>query len=158
MATRSTDPKVKQFLMNMYLVDKLDVDEIREYYGVLGMRWGVRKDRSTGKRQGTPIKGTKKAKRKNSRSRVQKKAPSSKPSKKPTIEEMQKVIADARVEAEYRRIVNNPSLKQKAAKEVKGLLTNVARTQTNRALNNIVQSRVDAFLKKQGLMPEKKNK
>ena len=32
------------------------------HYGVLGMKWGVRKDRSTGQRVGTPAKGTKRAK------------------------------------------------------------------------------------------------
>lgn len=33
-----------------------------EHYGVLGMKWGVRKDRNTGKKIGKPVKGTKRAK------------------------------------------------------------------------------------------------
>ena len=43
------------------LVDSIPEDEL-EHYGVLGMRWGVRKDRRTGKRQGKPVKGTEAAK------------------------------------------------------------------------------------------------
>lgn len=34
-----------------------------EHYGVLGMKWGVRKDRGTGKRVGKPVAGTDAAKR-----------------------------------------------------------------------------------------------
>src|SRR5699024_9968286 len=33
-------------------------DEELEHYGILGMKWGVRKDRRTGKRVGKPVKGT----------------------------------------------------------------------------------------------------
>lgn len=43
------------------LVDALPEDEL-EHYGVLGMKWGVRKDRRTGKRVGKPAKGTPRAK------------------------------------------------------------------------------------------------
>lgn len=43
------------------LVDALPEDEL-EHYGVLGMKWGVRKDRRTGNRVGTPAKGTQRAK------------------------------------------------------------------------------------------------
>ena len=43
------------------LVDSLPEDEL-EHYGVLGMKWGVRKDRRTGKRVGKPAKGTPRAK------------------------------------------------------------------------------------------------
>ena len=43
------------------LVDSIPDDEL-EHWGVLGMRWGVRKDRRTGKRQGKPVKGTEAAK------------------------------------------------------------------------------------------------
>lgn len=43
------------------LVDALPEDEL-EHWGVLGMKWGVRKDRRTGKRVGTPAKGTPRAK------------------------------------------------------------------------------------------------
>lgn len=38
-------------------------EDVIMHYGVLGMRWGVRKDRRTGVRKGTPIKGTRAAKR-----------------------------------------------------------------------------------------------
>lgn len=43
------------------LVDALPEDEL-EHYGVLGMKWGIRKDRRTGKRVGKPAKGTPRAK------------------------------------------------------------------------------------------------
>lgn len=43
------------------LVDALPEDEL-EHWGVLGMKWGVRKDRRTGKRVGQPAKGTPRAK------------------------------------------------------------------------------------------------
>lgn len=43
------------------LVDSIPENEL-EHWGVLGMRWGVRKDRRTGKRQGKPVKGTEAAK------------------------------------------------------------------------------------------------
>ena len=43
------------------LVDSIPDDEL-EHWGILGMRWGVRKDRRTGKRQGKPVKGTEAAK------------------------------------------------------------------------------------------------
>ena len=43
------------------LVDSLPEDEL-EHYGVLGMKWGVRKDRRTGKLVGKPAKGTPRAK------------------------------------------------------------------------------------------------
>lgn len=44
-----------------FLGDK--TEEELEHYGVLGMRWGVRKDRRTGKKVGKPVAGTKAASR-----------------------------------------------------------------------------------------------
>ena len=43
------------------LVDSIPENEL-EHWGVLGMKWGVRTDRRTGKRQGKPVKGTEAAK------------------------------------------------------------------------------------------------
>lgn len=43
------------------LVDSLPEDEL-EHYGVIGMKWGIRKDRRTGKLVGKPAKGTPRAK------------------------------------------------------------------------------------------------
>ena len=40
-----------------------EVESFLQHYGTKGMRWGVRKDRSTGRRVGSPTAGTNKARR-----------------------------------------------------------------------------------------------
>lgn len=53
------------------ILDNLEGEEATlEHYGVLGMRWGVRKDRRTGKIKGSPIKGTKAATREGTSKRM----------------------------------------------------------------------------------------
>ena len=45
------------------MVDSNDIESHLAHYGVLGMKWGVRKDRRTGARSGSPRAGKKKTKR-----------------------------------------------------------------------------------------------
>lgn len=98
------------------------VDEI-VHAGVLGMKWGVRKDR-TGRKAGTPAAGTPRAAHKKNRvdtakPAAKKEASDSKPSKKPNTkpgkkpkldvsklsnEELKAVVDRTRLESEYKKL------------------------------------------------------
>ena len=57
-----------------------EVESFLQHYGTKGMRWGVRKDRSTGRRVGSPTAGTNKARRQPTTKSGTKKSPPKKPS------------------------------------------------------------------------------
>ena len=57
-----------------------EVESFLQHYGTKGMRWGVRKDRSTGRRVGSPTAGTSKARRQPTTKPGNKKSPPKKPS------------------------------------------------------------------------------
>ena len=56
-----------------------EVESFLQHYGTKGMRWGVRKDRSTGRRVGSPTAGTSKARRPPTTKPGTKKSPPKKP-------------------------------------------------------------------------------
>ena len=57
-----------------------EVESFLQHYGTKGMRWGVRKDRSTGRRVGSPTAGTSKARRQSATKPGTKKSPPKKAS------------------------------------------------------------------------------
>lgn len=57
-----------------------EVESFLQHYGTKGMRWGVRKDRSTGRRVGSPTAGTSKARRQPTTKSGTKKSPPKKAS------------------------------------------------------------------------------
>lgn len=133
------------------------------------MRWGVRKDRVTGKRVGTPAKGTKRA-RHDTPSVSPKTSSSSPPSAKSvsstatrdlTNQQLQEVVTRIRLESEFKKLTapkTAPSFKQKVGQASLDILARVGKRQAEYVLNSAVQSQVDKWLKEQGLMPAKKKK
>lgn len=128
------------------------------HYGVLGMRWGVRKDRKTGKREGTPVKGTKAAKR--SSPSVSPSSSSSSPSPSDlTTQQLRDKVERIRLENEFKKLTAAPAAeKSRSRKLVEDILTNVGRRQAEHLLNSAIQSKVDKWLQSKGITPLKKKK
>lgn len=82
----------------------LPPENILMHYGVLGMKWGVRKDRKTGVRKGTPIKGTKAAKRKPSSDHVRAKNIGKKRVSEMSNQELRDYNERKRLVQEYNRV------------------------------------------------------
>lgn len=141
-------------------MSKTDQDDALLHYGILGMRWGVRKDRRTGKRVGTPVKGTKAAKR-DQPSVSPKPGSSSKPSAqsknaitKESNEELRLKVERIKLEQEYKRLKSSPPAKKSALRrETEAVLKNVAKRQVEHLLNSAIQSKSNEFLKKYGIQP-----
>lgn len=104
-------------------------DNELEHYGVLGMKWGVRKNRETGRREGKPVAGTKAAKRS---------TPSVSPASSMSTQQLRETNERLRLEQEYERLTALPVSAQK--KWTKGKMERLI----NRVGNKVIDSAVDA--------------
>lgn len=127
------------------------------HYGVLGMKWGVRKDRRTGKRVGKPVKGTKAARR--DQPSVSPTSSNTKALTNIPTSELQDRVSRIRLENEYKKLTaSTPAQKSAIRRETENLLANVARREVERITTSVVRSQTDKFLKKHGINPMIKKK
>lgn len=138
------------------------------HYGVPGMRWGVRRNPSTGRVTGTPTKGTKKAARTDNNTQTGKKAPSEESNstppqgknslapyrsggKKINIREMSDkelldVVNRLNTEARYTTLTKKPP--SKGEKFVKEIGESVLKKQATRVTNDLAAQALDRLLDK----------
>lgn len=133
-----------------------DVFEDLKHYGVLGMKWGVRKDR---KPQGYGNPGYDGPKPKKSADRVKADRTAKKSAASLSNEELQSHANRRRLESEFNKLTAAPpSTGQKLRDETKKVLANVARTQVSYAANQVSRKYVDQLLLSVGVEPGDKKK
>lgn len=124
----------------------LQEGDVLNHYGVLGMKWGVRKDRVTGVKKGTPTKGTKKAKRsatkETSAEHKTKTATKKKKLSQLSNKDLREFNERVRLEKEFSSLTRS-----KGQKIVSEILTNVGKTQATYVLNKISKAYLDEVLK-----------
>lgn len=130
-------------------------EDVLRHYGVLGMRWGVRKDRKTGVRKGTPTKGTSAAKRKASPDHTRARNISKKRVSQMSNKELRDYNERARLEQEYRRVTSRGRSRtakslQKASNIAIRVLYETNKKQADRVLRDAGHDRAADFIKKYG--------
>lgn len=127
------------------------VEAFLEHHGIKGMRWGVRKNPSTGKVSGSPSAGTPRASR--SKSDGAKKSsgkPSESPTKKMSDQQLRDAIQRLQMEKTYASLTASPPGKSAKVKKVlleiaggsaKNLATQTATAAGKVALSSLLRSR-----------------
>ena len=135
-----------------HLLDETGGDSL-EHYGVKGMKWGIRKDRSS-KSSGTKKKSSRsEARAKKKRAAAATKAASS--PKNMTNEELRRRNERMRLEQEYKRLKKSG---RPSSGPVVDYLAELGERQLKRVANNAIDYGVDALLESAGIPTKKKKK
>lgn len=137
----------------MTLEDKETFDDIFEdlkHYGVLGMKWGVRKDRKPQGYGNPNYKGPKKSKPR-SADRVEVDKLRRNPRSSLSNKDLETANKRLRLEQEYKKL--NTQQKSKGRRIAGEILTNVAKNQVEYALNQVSRKYVDIGLESVGIKP-----
>ena len=135
-----------------HLLDETGGDSL-EHYGVLGMKWGVRKDRSS-KSSGTK----KKSSRSEAKAEKKKVAAAKKAANDPknmSNDELRKQNERMRLEQEFKRLKKEG---RPSGGPVADFLVNVGDRQINRVVNKTIDYGVDQLLESAGFDMKKKKK
>lgn len=135
-----------------HLLDETGDDSL-EHYGVLGMKWGVRKDRSS-KSSGTKKKSSRsEAKAKKKKAAAVKKAASD--PKNMSNEELRRQNERMRLEQEFKRLKKEA---RPSAGPVVDYLSEMGNRQIKRVANQAIDYGVDALLESAGFKVNRKKK
>lgn len=126
-----------------------DLRHILEHYGVLGMKWGVRKDRRTGNRVGKPVAGTNAASRDTPSVSRSRRSRGPDPNLKDLSNEHLRLVNERmRLEQEYKRLTAMPPTKmQKALKKSGKILGDIATSSVKRSLAREMGPGIDDLIK-----------
>lgn len=139
------------------------VEEFIEHYGVKGMRWGVRKDRSGGSSGGSKGSSKKEATKTDEKKGSSKKGGSSDGPKGLSDKKLQKEVNRLQLEKQYRELKAKEAeatmtTGQRFVAESKQIGVNVLKTQTQNALNQYVGREINKALGTGGGKKGKKDK
>ena len=135
-----------------HLLDETGGDSL-EHYGVKGMKWGIRKDRSS-KSSGTK----KKSSRSEARTKKKRAAAATKAASNPknmSNDELRKQNERMRLEQEYKRLKKQG---RPSSGPVVDYLSEMGERQLKRVANNAIDYGVDALLESAGIPTKKKKK
>lgn len=128
-------------------------DDILEHYGVKGMKWGIRKDRSS-RSSGTK----KKSSRSSARAKKKRAAAATKAASNPknmSNDELRRQNERMRLEQEYKRLKKQG---RPSSGPVVDYLSEMGERQLKRVANNAIDYGVDQLLKSAGIQVKKKKK
>ena len=141
------------------LSDILDTDlETAEQYGVLGMKWGVRKDRNRARREARQAAKSAEKEKRQATSDSNKLVESRKASEM-TTQELREFNERKRLEAEFQKLNSAPrSKKQELLARTSKMWEDTAFELGKFALTQVGKSSINKTLVKHGLTPPKEKK